>query len=492
MSNFKQFEKYVLLFLIMNFNDAFSQESWSKILPNIGTLSSPRVTDLNNDGVGDIILGAGRYEFMACDSSVVALNGKNGDLLWKVKAKDQMFGSATLKDVNNDGVKDIFIGGRSAQLMAIDGSTGKVIWKFKVPKNQKNQWFNFYNPQFIADQNEDGFEDIIVSNGGDVNAAPYDTDRPTGYLAIIDGENGDLISRAPMPDGKETYMSISVLPSESNTKKNIIYGTGGETVGGALFITSLEEVLKGDLSGSIKLDKSKSKGFVGTAVWVDINMDRIPDIVTNSADGRLLAFDGKSYEKIWSVQIPNTEAYGAVAVGNFNGDLIPDFFVSYAEGVWPDLEWSKQIMVNGSNGVIEFEDSLGYYQMSSPVVADVNNDGIDEAIIAMNYKETDKYFLTYYHVNLAIMDFTINEVRFLKVNYPGSNIASTPWIGDLNNNGFADIIFVHGSNNRKVYKFDGVQVNRILTGIPLSKKIKWGSYMGSNYDGVFEKLEGEN
>jgi hypothetical protein len=126
------------------------------------------------------------------------------------------------------------------------------------------------------------------------------------------------------------------------------------------------------------------------------------------------------------------------------------------------------------------------------VVADVNNDGIDEAIITMNYKETDKYFLTYYHVNLAIIDFTINEVRFWKVNYPGSNIASTPWIGDLNNNGFADIIFVHGSNNRKVYKFDGVQVNRILTGIPLSKKIKWGSYMGSNYDGVFEKLEGEN
>jgi len=49
-------------------------------------------------------------------------------------------------------------------------ATGAVIWKFDDPdKNKKwnkRTWFNFYNPQFVPDQNGDGVEDILISNGG--------------------------------------------------------------------------------------------------------------------------------------------------------------------------------------------------------------------------------------------------------------------------------------------------------------------------------------
>lgn len=100
------------------------------MLPGIGSFSSPRVADLNNDSVGDIILGAGRLEFQACDSAVFALDGKTGEMLWKVSAKDQIFGSATLKDITYDGIPDVFINGRSAELIAINGKSGEIIWRF--------------------------------------------------------------------------------------------------------------------------------------------------------------------------------------------------------------------------------------------------------------------------------------------------------------------------------------------------------------------------
>lgn len=464
-----------------------AQDSWTKILPGLGSFSSPRITDLNNDGIGDVIFGAGREEFKATDSAVIALNGKTGDMLWKVSAKDQIFGSATLKDVNNDGIQDIFIGGRSAELMAIDGKSGKIIWRFKAPLEQKKSWFNFYNPQFIPDQNNDGFEDILVSNGGDVLAEPYDPNRAVGHLVILDGQNGELIVRAPMPDGKEIYMSISILPHKSDNFKNIIFGTGGETIGGSLYVTSLKEILKGDISNSTELDSSKSKGFVGAPVWVDINNDNNPDIVANAVDGRLLAFDGITHKKIWSTQVPDTEAYSSLAVGHFTKDSIPDFFVSYAQGVWPNLDWSKQVMVNGRNGKIEFEDTLGFYQLSTPVVADLNGDGVDEAILSMNYKETDKYHLKYFYTNLAVIDFLKKEAVVLALNYPGHNISSTPWIGDVDNSGTIDIIYLHSNNIKQTYTFDGMQINRIDTTNPVYKKTKWGSYMGTNYDGVFTK-----
>ncbi|NND33033.1 MAG: hypothetical protein HKN76_10615, partial [Saprospiraceae bacterium] len=78
----------------------------------------------------DIILGAGREEFVACDSAVIAIDGRSGRLLWHVAARDQLFGSAALLDLNGDAIEDVVIGGRSAELKAISGSTGELLWEF--------------------------------------------------------------------------------------------------------------------------------------------------------------------------------------------------------------------------------------------------------------------------------------------------------------------------------------------------------------------------
>lgn len=478
----------ITLFLVFFWNFGSAQRSWAKRFPNIGTFSSPRVADLNNDSIGDIILGAGGEEFQPSDSAVIAIDGKNGKLLWKVSGTDQFFGTAAVKDVDNDGVKDVFINGRSAQLIAISGKSGKVLWRFKAPKSEKNKWFNFYNPQFIPDQNNDGTDDILVSNGGNVLAKPSETEnRYAGHLVIINSKDGNIISKAPMPDGKEIYMSVAVQPHKDKSFKNIIYGTGGETIGGNLYVTSIKEIMSGDISKSIKLASSNTKGFVAPATWVDINNDGVYDIVANAVEGKLLAFDGKSYKQIWEVEIESTEAYGSLAIGNFTDDNIPDFFTSYAEGVWPELGWSKQFMVNGKNGKIQQKDSLGFYQMSSPVAVDLNNDGRDEALLPMNYQVFDTIRRKYFYNDLAVLEFDKKKTTTLNLKSDGHNLSSTPWVGDLDNNGFLDIVYVHGINIKQTYTFDGLQVNRIDTEIPVSKKIKWGGYMGSDHNGVYNK-----
>ena len=47
---------------------------------------------------------------------------------------------------------------------------------------RKKELYNFYNPQFIPDQNGDKLPDILVANGGDVTAVAYDPQRPTRSL----------------------------------------------------------------------------------------------------------------------------------------------------------------------------------------------------------------------------------------------------------------------------------------------------------------------
>jgi outer membrane protein assembly factor BamB len=467
-----------------------AQKSWSIRLPKVGSMSSPRVADLNQDGVGDVIQGIGRIEFQACDSAIVAFDGKTGAILWKLPATDQIFGSANLMDITGDGIVDIFIGGRSAELQAINGNTGKVIWKFDPPDKNKMRkdktWFNFYNPQFITDQDNDGMMDILISNGGDVMVAPYDPNRPTGNLSVLSSKDGSILGFAQMPDGKEIYMSIAANKTADGDDYEVIFGSGGETIGGNLYVTKLSDIMAGDISNAILLDSTPNKGYIGPPAWVDITGDNNRDIIANSVDGRLLAFDGVTKNKIWEVSIPGTEAYTSIAPGHFNDDSTLDIFVSYAQGVWPELDWTKQFMVNGKTGKIEFKDSLGFYQTITPVVYDFDQDKLDEALVVVNYQVLDESNRKFFYNMLLVIDFSINDFYDLGINNEGHNIASTPWVGDMDNDGYLDIVYSHETDVKHTYTFDGMQINRIATEIPITKEIKWGAYMGSNYDGVFE------
>ncbi len=70
----------------------------------------------------------------------------------------------------------------------------------------------------------------------------------------------------------------------------------------------------------------------------------------------------------------------------------------------------------------------------------------------------------------------------------GNNLAATPWVGDLNNDGKMEIIcsamdFRNFNNDLDQPK--AVRIKVMPTDIPIKKTIGWGAYMGSSYDGIF-------
>ena len=169
----------------------------------------------------------------------------------------------------------------SAELTAINGADGSVIWRFaaanKIDNLRKGRWFNFYNPQLIPDQDGDDFPDLLVSNGGDVMAEPFDPNRPAGSLVVVSSRTGKLLARADMPDGKETYMSVTVFPTRDSSDWEIVFGTGGETLGGSLYLGLLSQVMAGDLAAAQQLHSSPDKGYIGPASRVDLNEDGRPE-----------------------------------------------------------------------------------------------------------------------------------------------------------------------------------------------------------------------
>jgi hypothetical protein len=145
-------------------------------------------------------------------------------------------------------------------------------------------------------------------------------------------------------------------------------------------------------------------------------------------------------------------------------------------------------MLNGQDGAVEYMDSIGCTGFSSPVVYDLNDDGRDEAIISVNDFNCSAGYVskpTEMENKLIAIDFVEKTVNTIEQSRGFKNIFSTPWIGDLDNDGHLDIIYCQYFHHSDILSFLGMRIKRIDTPIKIKNKVTWGAYLGSEGNGVF-------
>lgn len=481
---------YLVLLCFTSFvANAQTVEVWSSNeIDSMPCFSSPRVADLNNDGILDIVTGGG-YEMSPLSRSITATDGANGNFLWQADGRGQFFGSAIFQDINADGTPDVFMNGRIAQIFAIDGISGNLIWDFYPEGNTSDPadvgLYNFYNMQWLPDQNDDAIKDILVSNGGNHLAPFFDTiNRPIGKIMLISGATGSLIAEAEVPDGRETYFAPLAHDFQGNGNLEIIYGTGGEIIRGGLWRAPLSDLLAGDLSNSTQLAYSNPKGFIPPPTLADVNSDGILDILVAGYNGKIRAIDGANNQTIWSLQLPGTETNASPTVGLFTDDFVPDLYLCVLDGVAPSFLRTIQLMIDGATGQIMFQDTLGTLSFATAVAADTDSDGKDEVITSINWANPPSFGHQLLHIDFDDNNTVIPLTNIL----PGTNLASTPWLGDLNNDNLLDIVYTHNVVSSEFAPHNGYKVRRLSTNFPASDTIAYGSYMGTNYDGKYTKV----
>jgi outer membrane protein assembly factor BamB len=129
---------FLFILLIFSFSACKKSENknnWTATINNAISSSSPREVDLNGDGILDIVMGAGAEEWKRTEKGIIAIDGASGEVIWVAKSSNQLVGTPVFQDLDDDGTLDVIIGGRTAELQALDGKNGHLFWKFYEGRN---------------------------------------------------------------------------------------------------------------------------------------------------------------------------------------------------------------------------------------------------------------------------------------------------------------------------------------------------------------------
>jgi hypothetical protein len=394
------------------------------------SFASPVAFDVNEDCIRDILVGSGVEG--PVEGSVDALDGATGELLWRGRTVGEVYSRAQLLQRFPGDSGLLISAGRWGTFAAHEISNGEEVWRFDVSSQPiPDRWNNFAIPQVIPDVDGDGVPDLVTTSGAVSKDAEEFEEREVNYLILVSGATGTLLRAEPMPDGRETYMSPVIW---NRDQPWVVWGSGGETFSGSLWGCPLSDLaeLERPMAATELATSSTTKGFMAPPALMDLNGDAREDLVVVAFDGRVLMLDGVSGELSWTWSVEGYESYSSPALGRFDDDLVPDVAVILNEGVWAEqYTATRMVVLSGVNGEeLWSEDGTGVYA-PSPVMVDLNADGVQEVIFVDPGPETS----------------TIRLARFSEpasvelVTMVGTGLSS-PWIDDVDYDGVLELIAV--------------------------------------------------
>jgi outer membrane protein assembly factor BamB len=434
-----------------------ARKLWSKKFEGVGT-SSVRTADLNGDGVLDVVLGGG---VQGQRGWVYAVNGATGAQLWKARFKEELYATPALTDVTRDGVVDVFVGGRDFDFAGLDGKTGATLWTLRKANPKADVPLRDFNGGVVVgDQDGDGVDDLLLSQGGSYD----DAHRLPGRLFVVSGASGRLLSDLTFPDQRETYSMPAV---HSTSPLTVIAGSGGESVTGNLWRFRFE----GDRATTEWSVPSGRLGVIASPLITHINGEEA--VLIAFYDAVVARVDVNGGKVRWTSPRPGFEARASPAPGRFGGRGTTDVVATMSQGTYPIYQWKNLVVwFDGVTGEVLDEARSSIFSASSPLVVDFDGDGLDETItVSMNDFSVREAEVT---STLTVYDGSRGKPVRLKLVLKGSGMA-TPAVADLEGDGVLDLV-VTTTGKLERYALE-------LPGGP-PPAVRWNGFRGPAFNGV--------
>ncbi len=229
------------------------------------------------------------------------------------------------------------------------------------------------------------------------------------------------------PIGLTSNSSAAAADVDLDGQLEIVIGSKN---GSLLVISALDGQIENEFIVNSSIESSPSLG--------KIMSDQNVDIVFGSGNGILYLLNGKNLSVLWSNDYGDS-MWSTPVVDDLNADGIPEIIFTITQGVI-----GKIFAVDGRNGDVVWQHSFNSTSdpfESSPAVADLNLDGIDDVVVGGN--------------DGIIRALNGNDGSLLwKFNTGAGDADASPLITHINSDDYPDVIF--GANDGMIWAISGM------------------------------------
>ena len=418
-------------------------------------MSALVAADFDNDGHSEMLVVTTRHTDSVRDSTSFILSCRPSDILWRSPTTGSVFSSPVIADVSGDGRPDVVVASRDTRVYALSGDDGHPLWS--QPTEGVIEAF-----LAVGDLDGDGVDEVV-------------TGSDSGGVYAYRGGDGNLLW-PPFRTGGLVFARSALADFDGDGKNDVacaskdgflyrLKGTDGRLIGAPLHV-------EGNL------------GFRSSPRLVDLDGDPVKDLVIGTLDGRLCGFSGTGGPPLWTVPIAvdgatdlQREVRSSANLADFDGDQVQDFVIGGADGVLyavkggqaPSVLWrfpTDNIKIN-----------------SSPAVADLDGDGVKDVVVGGQEDEMSGRGCWVYAISGA--------KGTLHWKYrTGGGTWSSPLLRDVDADGIDDVLI--GSSDRHLYVLSG-RDGALLVRFALDGRVYSSPSMADvNGDGVPEVVVGSH
>ncbi|XP_030479712.1 protein DEFECTIVE IN EXINE FORMATION 1 [Cannabis sativa] len=407
--------------------------------------ATPLIADINSDGKLEIVVPSFVHY-------LEVLEGSDGDKMpgWPAFHQSTVHASPLLYDIDKDGSREISLATYNGEVLFFRVSGYMMVDKLVVPRRKvKKNWYVGLDPEPVDRSHPDVHDDQIVLESELEKSVHQKSGNNTNHSDTISTEderklNGSQIGidiKLPA-SGNDSSVNISSVGTETNGSQiGIDIKQPASVNDSSVKISSVGTEINGTSTGRRLLDDNNSKGSQESESKSTSKEDT--PVVTVENEGGLEADADSSFELLRDSDELADE---------YNYDY--DDYVD--ETMWGDEEWKE-----GQHEKLEDYVNVDSHILCTPVIADIDKDGIPEMVVAVSHFFDHEYYGNsenmkelgdidigkYVASSIVVFNLDTKEVKWtaeLDLSTDSANyrayIYSSPTVADLDGDGYLDIL----------------------------------------------------
>ncbi|KAI3936031.1 hypothetical protein MKX01_021461 [Papaver californicum] len=440
--------------------------------------AAPLLSDINGDGKLDIVVPSFVHY-------LEVLEGSDGDKMagWPAFHQSNVHSSPLLYDIDKDGVREMALATYNGEVLFFRTSGYLMSDKLEIPRLRvRKDWHVGLHPDPVERSHPDVRDELLIKEAAEMNLM-----NDTNGITANSSDSASLSKNGNPGSSMNTSMPDNAVNS-SHPEEIIKLPTDKHN--STEDVVSAAEAVKADnttSSGRRLLEDHDSTATQGTGSDSTANTN-IEDVAATVESDEGLEADADTSFELFRDNEELADEY------NYDYDDYVD------ENMWGDEEWTED-----KHEKMEDYVNIDSHILSTPVIADIDNDGISEMVIAVSYFFDHEYYDNPEHLAelggvdigkyvagaIVVFNLETKQVKWtqqLDLSTDGSKwrayIYSSPTLADLDGDGNLDILV--GTSFGLFYALD--HHGKVRPNFPLEMAEIQGSVVAAdiNDDGKIE------